>query len=389
MRKKGKSSRLRNRRRRRLDHSLHPHVRPGTIIVPEDAEGSLLQATGYGPDEMVEYPNATIGQIAELRDKYPVTWIDATGLADAALIEQLGERLDLHRLALEDMVTIPQRSKVEGYPNHLYMVTQIPVYHVGLATEQVSIFVGKGFVLSWQERPGRCFDIIRKRLQVAGGSTRSSGVDYLFYALLDAVIDSYYPVLEKLGDIFDDLDDRVEADSDPALIAQMRDIRHDVRQLRRIIWPLRDAIDNLMRSPPEHVTPATLIHFRDCHDHAVQILDTLENYRDAGSDLRDYYATSISNRMNETMKVLTIISTIFIPLSFIAGVYGMNFEDPDSRWDMPELHWRFGYPLVLGFMAAVAAGQIVFFRRRGWLGGTRRSSRPSSSAVESKAESDS
>jgi magnesium transporter len=173
-------------------------------------------------------------------------------------------------------------------------------------------------------------------------------------------------VLERLGEVFDDLDDRVEADSDPALIALMRDIRHDVRQLRRIVWPLRDAVDDLVRSPPAMISDETLIHFRDCHDHTVQIMDTLENYRDAGSDLRDYYATSISNRMNETIKVLTIISTIFMPLTFIAGIYGMNFRI------MPELDWKYGYLFSLALMAGVAFGQLYFFRRMGWLGRPRR-----------------
>jgi magnesium transporter len=236
----------------------------------------------------------------------------------------------------------------------------------------VSIFVGKDFVLSWREHPGPVFDIVRKRLQVTGGVTRSAGVDYLLYALLDAVIDSCFPVLEKLGDVLDDLDDRIEDQNDPSLIPAMACIRHDVRLMRRIVWPLRDAIDDLLRNPPEFVTQDTMIHLRECHDHAVQIMDGLENFRDAGSDLRDYYATAISNRMNEIMKVLTIISTIFMPLSFIAGVYGMNFSHAAGPLNMPELHWRYGYLLSLGIMLVVALGQLYFFKRKGWIGGGRR-----------------
>lgn len=328
----------------------------------------MIHVTAYGSAQIVEKRNAAVAQIVELRGKYPVVWIDVIGLGDAALIEQLGKVLGLHHLSLEDMATVPQRSKVEDFPHHLFAVTQIPTYNGDLCLEQVSLFAGKGFVLSWREHAGTCFDIVRKRLQVTGGTTRSAGVDYLLYVLIDAVIDSYFPVLEQLGEVFDELDDRVEADSSPELIAQMRDIRHDVRQLRRIVWPLRDAIDDLVRSPPEQITQETLIHFRDCHDHTVQIMDTLENYRDAGSDLRDYYATAISNRMNETIKVLTIISTIFMPLSFIAGVYGMNFEADESILNMPELRWKYGYPFALGLMALVALGQLWFFRRRGWIG---------------------
>ena len=369
MSRKGKNgARRRAQRRRRFDHTSYPHTRPGTIIVPPEALPPLIQVTAYGPDQIVEKRNVTAAQIRELHGKYPVIWIDAVGLGDAALIEELGGALGLHRLSLEDMVNVPQRSKVEDYPLHLFAVTQIPTYNGDLSLEQVSLFAGQGFVLSWREHAGGCFDIVRKRLQVTGGTTRSAGVDYLLYVLIDAVIDTYFPVLEQLGEVFDELDDRVEADSSPACIAQMRDIRHDVRQLRRIVWPLRDAIDDLVRSPTEQITQETLIHFRDCHDHAVQIMDTLENYRDAGSDLRDYYATSISNRMNETIKVLTIISTIFMPLSFIAGVYGMNFEAAESTWNMPELRWKYGYPFAMALMAVVAAAQLWFFRRRGWIG---------------------
>jgi magnesium transporter len=371
--------------RGRIDQSLHVHTRPGSILIPPGAEDTILRVTCYGPDRLVDKPNCTLAQLRELRGKYPVMWIDATGLGDAATIEELGDCLGLHRLALEDMVTVPQRSKVEEYPAHLCAVTQIPTYGDELETEQVSIFVGKGFVLSWRERPGPEFDIVRKRLQVPAGVTRSAGVDYLLYALLDAVIDSYFPVLERLGEVLDELDDRIEAEYDSTLIPAMSDIRHDVRQVRRIVWPLRDAVDDLVRSPPEIVTQETLIHLRDCHDHAVAIMDTLENYRDAGSDLRDYYATAISNRMNEIMKVLTIISTIFMPLSFIAGVYGMNFDREASKWSMPELGWPYGYVFALGLMAAVAAGQLYYFVRNGWIGGGRRRSPAAPSTMHPKS----
>ncbi|MCC6494256.1 MAG: magnesium/cobalt transporter CorA [Pirellulales bacterium] len=360
------------RARRTFRHSLHPYTRPGTVIVPAGAHSTIVRATGYGPTELVDKHDCTLAQIRELRGKYSVVWIDAVGLADAELIEQLGEVLGLHRLSLEDMVNVPQRSKVEDYPHYLFAVTQIPSFNGDLRTEQVSIFTGKGFVLSWREQPGGVFDIVRRRLQVTAGSTRSAGVDYLLYALLDAVVDSYFPVLEQLGEVFDDLDDLVEGSPDALQLQQMRDLRHDVRQLRRIVWPLRDAIDDLVRSPPEQLTEETLIHFRDCHDHTVQIIDTLENYRDAGSDLRDYHATAISNRLNETVKVLTIISTIFMPMSFIASLYGMNFDHRASPWNMPELSWRYGYPLALGLMGMVAVGQLLFFRSRGWIGGARR-----------------
>jgi magnesium transporter len=367
MRKKSSGrARAKNKHRGRIDQSLHAHTRPGSILIPPGAEPTLLRVTCYGPDRIVDKPNCSIGQIRELRGKHPVMWVDATGLDDAGAIEELGKLFGLHRLALEDMVTIHQRSKVEEFPGHLFAVTQIPSYIAELDVEQVSVFTGKDFVLSWRERPGPVFDIVRKRLQVTGGVTRSAGVDYLLYALLDAVIDSYFPALERIGEVLDELDDNIEEAADVSMISQMSDLRHDLRQLRRIIWPLRDAIDDMVRMPPPIIVPETLIHLRDCHDHAVQIMDTLENYRDAGSDLRDYYSSAISNRLNEIMKVLTVISTIFMPLGFIAGVYGMNFDR------MPELRWRHGYTLALALMGGVALAQLYWFWRKGWLGGGRR-----------------
>jgi magnesium transporter len=375
MSKKGRNGASRRRHKSKLRtktvYGVHVHTRPGSVLPPVDAEPPLLRLTCYGPDHLTDKPNCSVSQIRNELGKHPVVWIDATGLGDSEVIEQVGDLLGIHRLALEDMVTIPQRSKVEEYPNHLFAVTQIAAYVDELDTDQVSFFMGKGFVLTWRERAGSCFDMVRKRLQVTCGITRSAGVDYLLYTLLDAVIDTYFPVLEKLGEALDDLDDRVENGADPHLIGEMSDMRHDVRQLRRVIWPLRDAIDDLIRTPNELLHAETLIHLRDCHDHTVQIIDTLENFRDAGGDLRDYYATSISNRMNEIMKVLTIISTIFMPLGFIAGVYGMNFNTTVSPWNMPELHWRYGYPLSLALMAAVAVGQLIYYRRRGWLGSFR------------------
>ena len=193
-------------------------------------------------------------------------------------------------------------------------------------------------------------------------------MDYLLYALLDAVIDAYFPALETIGETLDDLDEEMESGATSAIVGRIHGVRHDVRLLRRIIWPLREAVDSLITDHEWLIGPDTGVYLRDCHDHAIQIIDTLENYREACSDLRDYYSTEVSNRMNEVMKVLTVIATIFIPLSFIAGVYGMNFDPEVSTLNMPELRWRWGYPVALGLMGAVAAGQLLFFRWRGWLG---------------------
>ncbi|MBX3425192.1 MAG: magnesium/cobalt transporter CorA [Pirellulales bacterium] len=371
MARKGRNGQRNNRARkprRRLDQSIHPHTRPGTLIVPIDAQRSTLRVTAYGPQQLIDRRDASVADVAELLGKHPVTWIDATGLDNVDLITHLGKLLNLHPLSLEDLVSVPQRSKVDVYPEHVYWVTQVPGYLERLSTDQVSVFIGRNFLLSWREQPDNTFDLVRKRLEVAGGVTRSAGIDYLMYALLDAVIDSYFPVLERFGDSLDEFDDRVEEGPSPRLLQRIHDVRRDVRRLRRIVWPLRDAIDELIREQEWLVTRETEIHLRDCHDHTIQVIDTLENIRDACSDLRDYYATAISNRTNDIMKVLTVIATVFMPLSFIAGVYGMNFDTSASKWNMPELGWPFGYALALGLMGAVAGGQLMFFRHKGWLG---------------------
>jgi magnesium transporter len=302
-------------------------------------------------------------------------WIDIVGMGDAELIEQVGRELGLHRLALEDVVNVPQRSKVEHYDDKLFVVTQMPCPVGAQEVRQISFFASKDYVLSWREHPSSCFDAVRERLQVAGRPLRKSQTDYLLYALLDAVIDAYFPSLETIGNTLDELDVEMEQGATPALVRKIHAVRHDVRLLRRVVWPLREAIDALTTDHEWLITPETSIYLRDCHDHTIQVIDTLENYREACSDLRDYYATEVSNRMNEVMKVLTVIATIFIPLSFIAGVYGMNFDSEVSSLNMPELHWRWGYPLALTLMGAVAMGQLMFFRWKGWLGGASKSLR--------------
>jgi magnesium transporter len=365
-----------------------PGQTPGRIRVPEGALPPRIRLTGYGPEKIAVFDNCTLDKVRSERGHHPVIWADVTGLGDAKLIESFGQLFGIHRLALEDVAHTPQRSKVEVYQDYVFVVTQIPCHVEGThniregtqTVEQVSFFIGKDFVLSWREKAGSCFDEVNKRLQVVGGMIRRSGSDYLLYALLDAAIDSYFPVLEKMGERIDTLDDEMQSGCAVDLVSRIHSVRQDVRLLRRVVWPLREAVASLGREHEWLINKETQVYLRDCHDHVVQIVDSLENYRDACSDLRDYHATEISNRMNEIMKVLTIMSTIFIPLGFVAGVYGMNFDAEVSPWNMPELKWYLGYPMALGLMALVAIGQLFFFRWRGWLGpGSHRKREPENS----------
>jgi magnesium transporter len=230
------------------------------------------------------------------------------------------------------------------------------------------MFLGLGFLLSFQERAGDCFDPVRKRIREGRGRMRHSGPDYLAYALLDAVVDSYFPVLQDCGDRLDVLEDKMFLRPDPHTAGHIHLVRRDLLAVRRAVWPLRECISSLTHDPDELVSDETRLYLRDCYDHSVQIIDLLESYRDLAGGLMDTYLSLVSQRMNEIMKVLTIYAAIFIPLTFVAGIWGMNFDTGASGWNMPELGWAFGYPAAIALMVTLAVGQLFWFRRKGWIG---------------------
>jgi magnesium transporter len=253
---------------------------------------------------------------------------------------------------------------VDTYEEHLFCVLRIPDTSHEQITEQFSLFLGQNYLVTFQERPGDNFDLVRAGLRHEHSVTRQ-GVrpDYLAYRLIDASIDAYFPILEALGNRLDTLDERTGAGDGQEAFADLHGVKRELLLLRRALWPLRDAISELRSEVTPFITDTTRVYLRDCYDHTVQLIDLLESYRDIAGDVRDFYLSSISNRMNEIMKTLTVISTIFLPLSFIASVYGMNFTN------MPLLHWRYGYAVSLGMMLAVAVGMLLNFKWRGWLRG--------------------
>jgi magnesium transporter len=309
-----------------------------------------------------------LAELGAMIEKWPVTWIHVDGLGKADTLHALAERFGLHPLALEDVVNVHQRAKTELYGEELFIVARLAELHEHLDHEQISMFIGPRFVLTFQERSGDCFDPVRERLRSDRPRIRGSGPDYLAYALLDAIIDSYFPILESFGERLALLEERVIEEPDSDLVAEIRAIGRDLLLLRKLTWPHRDAFNHLMREETPLVQDETRLFLRDCYDHTIQLMDLIENYREVGSGLMDLYLSSISKRMNDVMKVLTIIATIFIPLSFVAGLYGMNFDPGRSPWNMPELGWYWGYPFALGTMSAVALAMLVFFWRKGWLG---------------------
>ena len=327
-----------------------------------DALPLQLNAIGYGAGGVVEKHGLSVTEIAALRRSSGVVWIDVTGVGDVAKLRALGEEFGLHRLALEDVVNVCQRAKVEDYGEHAFLVMRMIDAAKPTETEQFAMFVGADFVLTFQERPGDCFQMLRQRLRDPAGQLQKRGADYLAYALVDSVVDAYFPVLERLDERLETielaiLDGKQAENSVPDLHA----VRRCLLELRRAVWPLREATSTLVRGEGKHFSHDVHPYLRDVHDHVVQLLDLLENYREMTSSLLDLHLSSVNHRLNEVMKLLTVISTIFIPLTFLVGVYGMNFE-----W-MPETKQWWGYPACLLVMVVVAAMMLRWFRKRRWI----------------------
>ncbi|MCR9295123.1 MAG: magnesium/cobalt transporter CorA [bacterium] len=354
-------------RRKRFHRRTTPGDAPGVIAVDPQAATPRILAISYGPDDFQQTETRRMDDIAKLRGKQRVLWLHIEGLGDARIIHQLGELFSLHMLALEDVVNLHQQVKVEDYGDHLFLIGRLANDSEHGHTEQISLFLGKDFLITFQEQSSDWLDPVRKRLADANSQLRLRGADFLAYALLDTLIDGYFPLLEHYGEQLDALEDLITEDPPRSIMHRIHDVRAVLRSLRRVIWSHRDSIARLLHDPNPLVTNETRTFLRDCFDHTIQLVDVLEIYRETCTDIRDVYLSSISNRLNEIMTVLTIIATIFIPLSFIAGLYGMNFNTDASPWNMPELNWFFGYPFALGLMLAVATGLLLYFNARGWL----------------------
>ncbi|HUY88635.1 MAG TPA: magnesium/cobalt transporter CorA [Pirellulales bacterium] len=375
----------RRRRRPQFRQYAKPGAPPGEFALDPQAAAPKVRAIAYGPDDFEELELDEFSAIGELLQKFAVTWINVEGVGHEDTIRRLGGVFQLHPLAMEDVVQVHQRAKVEQYGQQAFIVVRMP-YGVNshLETEQVSMFVGPKFVLTFLEDPGDVFESVRVNLRGAAGRIRSSGSGYLAYALLDAAVDAYFPLIETFGERMDALEDAVIDFPSKQSISEVHDAKHDLRTLRRAVWPLREALNSLYRDVSPLFDDETRIHLRDCYDHVVQIIDMVETYRELGADLTDLYLSSLSTRMNEVMRVLTIIATLFMPLGFITGLYGMNFDPNVSQFNMPELGWRWGYPFALALMAATTIGMLLFFRRRGWLGGLTPEKRAADAAQTSQ-----
>lgn len=350
-----------------LQRKRHPPAgsRPGTLVTSPDSLPPVVRLIHYDADHLEERTIDDIGELPGiLRRKNGVVWIDVQGFGDDAMLHRLCDIFELHPLALEDAINVPQQPKSEIY-NHFYLYVTRMVRlgeHREICSEQVSIFLGENYVLTLQEKYGDVFDPVRRRIRQSEGMIRGHGSDYLTYALIDAMLDGYYPVIEMLGDRLHELEEEILERPSPAGMRRIHSIRRDLLGLRRGVWPQRDALSTLIREESDLVSPMVREYLRDCYDHAVQASDSVETYRELAASLMDIYLSSMSQRTNEVMKLLTIMTSIFIPLSFIAGIYGMNFDY------MPALHMRWAYPVLLLVMFAIAVGMLWIFHLKGWIG---------------------
>lgn len=356
-------------RRPQFQRRTEPGAPPGTLISDPSVPCGQVTAMCYDAERFEERVIKDTREIKPLLDKWPVTWIDMDGLGDASLINELGRIFGLHPLALEDVVHVHQRAKIETYGNHCFIVARMPICGNFGSTEQVSFFFGEKFVLTFQERPGGdCLNPIRSRIRSGWGRSRALRPDFLVYTLLDSIVDHYFPWIEDCGERLDGIELQLGSAKLPDLMATLHKVKRELLTIRRVMWPFRDAINALLRDPSPLVGDETRVFLRDVHDHTIQIIDLIENYRDIAAGITDVFLARVGQRTSDITKVLTIIATIFIPLTFIVGVYGMNFDTSKSPWNMPELEWYWGYPAVLAMMAGLAGGMLIFFRRKGWLG---------------------
>jgi magnesium transporter len=340
---------------------------PGSLvhIGRQRAEKTKITVIDYDESHFTEQDVDSIEVCFPYRDRPTVTWINIEGIHQADILEKIGSCYNLHPLVMEDILNTEQRPKIENYDDYLYVVLKMLYCDDGaraVSTEQISLVVGQNYVISFQEGiEGDVFGLLRERLRNDKGRARKQGSDYLIYSLIDAVVDNYFSILEKLGEKIEVLEEKLVTNPAAETLHEIHYLKREMIFLRKAVWPLREVVSSLVREDTVLVTESTRLYFRDVYDHTIQVIDTIETYRDMVSGMLDIYLSSVSNRLNAVMKVLTIIATIFMPLTFIAGVYGMNFKH------MPELEWRYGYGMVWGIMIAIGVFMLNYFKRKKWL----------------------
>lgn len=356
----------RHKRKNTKRQSTKSGLPPGTpvFIGERKREKTRIDIIDYNDIILNEFSDTTLEQCSDLAQAETVTWINVNGIHDLDMIEALGKCFNLHPLTIEDLVNTNQRPKAEIFPNYLFIVLKMMSYNEtanSVDVEHVSLILGENYVISFLEDEGDVFDMVRERIRSAKGRIRALKSDYLTYALMDTVVDHYFLAVERIGDFIEEIDDRLLTDPQPGDVQETHRLKREILGLRKAVWPLREEVGAIEKSESPLIHQETRVFLRDLYDHTIQVIDMVETFRDLLGGMHDTYLSSISNRMNEIMKVLTIIATIFIPLTFIVGVYGMNFEH------MPELKWPWGYYLIWLIMVIVGGGMVLFFKRKKWM----------------------
>lgn len=339
---------------------------PGTPVFVGEQQSEAVKITLYDYDD-AHTERRIVQSIEECfpyKDMPSVTWINVDGLHDVAMLERLAHDYGLHPLTIEDIVNTQQRPKVEFFDNYIALNLKMYTFDINtyeLDIDHVSLVLGKNFVLTFQERQGDLFDAIRARIQYNKGKIKKGGADYLAYSLLDAIVDGYFKVLDRIGDEIEDIEEKLFTNPESSILQDLHDLRQELIFFRKTVWPLRTIMNELDRQETELIEDSTSVYLRDLYDHVVQVIETLETFREMLSGHLEVYLSTISNKTNEIMKFLTIIGTIFIPLTFIAGVYGMNFKY------MPELEWRWGYYLIWAIMIGIGVALLAYFRKKKWI----------------------
>jgi magnesium transporter len=347
-----------------------PGTPPGTLIEARTPETSPLRIRliDYCRDAITVLDDIDAADCAPYLQRDSMTWVHVQGRPTEAALQELGSAFGLHSLALEDVLNTGQRPKIEPFNDQLFIVMSMPLLQDDLVDiDQVAFFLGESFLVSFHEGAFTPFEPVLKRLRDGASRLRSRGVDFLLHSLIDIVIDQGFPVLENFGLQLEELEEHILTAAGQETLAKIHVVKRELIFVRRMLWPQREVINQMLRDDDGLVREETQVYLRDCYDHTIQIMDLLETYRDMTGGMLDIYLSSVSNRMNEVMRVLTVIATIFIPLTFIVGIYGMNFDRSASAWNMPELGWPYGYLFVWALMIGVVVAMMALFRRLRWL----------------------
>ena len=344
---------------------------PGSLIFTGEkkTENVTISLLDYNSGDFIEKNINDLNELEAYKNNSNVTWINIVGLHDINVLEKIGNIFDIHPLVLEDILNVSHNPKIEDYEHFLFLVIKMISYKEDsncLDIEQVSLIIGKKYIITFQEKNGDVFDPIRDRIRTSKGLVRKYNEDYLAYRILDSIIDNYFSVLENFDERIEDMEDQILSQPDDLSLEEIHNLRKELIKLRRAVSPLREMIFTIEKEKFNFIQKTTYVYLRDLSDHIKQIIDSIENYREFINGLLEVYLSNASHRMNEVVKLLTIISTIFIPLTFVVGIYGMNFRTDASRWNMPELDWAFGYPFVMGLMVVIAVTLIIFFKKKRW-----------------------